>query len=216
MNDDAVGSGDREAATGADVATNTTRRNFLLGSTATLGTIGVVAAAVPFVRSWLPSAKAKAIGAPLRLDISKLRPGELLGPIEVWRGQPIFVIKRTTTMLAQLNDQRDLLLDPDSERDQQPAWAKNAHRSRESNPEVVVLLGLCTHLGCSPKYYGQVGPQTFDDNWRGGFFCPCHGSKFDLAGRVYKNVPAPSNLVVPPYSFESKDVIVVGIDETTA
>lgn len=213
---DASGIGAGGAAMVANADINPTRRNFLLGSTATVGAIGVAAACVPFVRSWLPSAKAKAIGAPLRLDIGKLRAGELLGPIEVWRGKPIFVIKRTPAMIAQLNTRRELLLDPESEREQQPVWAKNVHRSRASHPDIVVLIGLCTHLGCSPKYYGQVKPQPFDDQWIGGFFCPCHGSKFDLSGRVYKNVPAPSNLVVPPYTFESEDVIVIGVNEQTA
>ena len=217
MVDDAVGDNtDSGESQSVDAVTSEPRRNFLLGATVALGAVGIAAAAVPFVRSWLPSAKAKAIGAPLRLDISKLRPGELLGPIEVWRGQPIFVIRRTTKMIALLARHRDQLLDPDSEREQQPAYAQNAYRSRESRPDIMVLIGLCTHLGCSPKYYGGVEPQSFDESWSGGFFCPCHGSKFDLAGRVYKNVPAPSNLEVPPYSYESRDVIVIGVDGEVA
>lgn len=192
---------------------NVQRRNFLLGATMVVGAAGVVGAAIPFVRSWLPSAKARAVGAPLRLDISKLRPGELLGPLEVWRGKPIFVIKRTESMLAALERDSGHLLDPDSERPQQPDYTKNTFRSQASRPDILVLIGLCTHLGCSPKYYGEVQPQSFDDQWMGGFFCPCHGSKFDMAGRVYKNVPAPSNLEVPPYFFEADDVIVIGIDQ---
>lgn len=192
---------------------NTQRRNFLLGATIVVGAVGIGGAAIPFVRSWLPSAKARAVGAPLRLDISKLRPGELLGPLEVWRGKPIFVVKRTEKMLASLESNTEHLVDPESERQQQPDYATNIFRSRTDRPEISVLIGLCTHLGCSPKYYGEVQPQSFDEQWSGGFFCPCHGSKFDLAGRVYKNVPAPSNLEVPPYSFESEDVMVIGIDQ---
>lgn len=193
---------------------NSGRRNFLIAATSAVGAVGVVGAAVPFVRSWLPSAKARAVGAPLRLDISKLRPGELLGPIEVWRGKPIFVVRRTEEMLSRLESVRDHLADPDSEREQQPDYARNTTRARDARPDIGVLIGLCTHLGCSPKYFGQVRPEVFDAQWQGGFFCPCHGSKFDLAGRVYKSVPAPTNLEVPPYSFESRDILVIGIDGT--
>lgn len=200
----------------SDDSVSSSRRNFLLATTTAVAAVGVFGAGVPFVRSWLPSARARAVGAPLRLDVSKLHPGELLGPIDVWRGKPIFVVRRTEVMMAQLEAAKDQLVDPASEQQQQPEYAQNALRSRSSHPEILVLIGLCTHLGCSPKFYGEVRSQPFDANWQGGFFCPCHGSKFDLAGRVYKNVPAPSNLEVPPYSFESDQVIVIGADESIA
>ena len=194
---------------------NTQRRYFLIGATATVGGVGLVGAAVPFVQAWLPSAKARALGAPIRVDIGKLKPGEILGPIPAWRGQPVFIIHRGDTSLESLREGVDGLADPDSENlAMQPEYARNAWRSRR--PEIGVYLGLCTHLGCSPKYYGEVRPQAFDAEWQGGFFCPCHGSRFDLAGRVVKSVPAPDNLPVPPHFFESDHVIVVGMDEATA
>ena len=194
---------------------NTQRRYFLIGATAAVGGVGLVGAAVPFVQAWLPSAKARALGAPIRVDIGKLKPGEILGPIPAWRGQPVFIVHRGDASLESLQEGADGLADPDSENlAMQPEYARNAWRSRR--PEIGVYLGLCTHLGCSPKYYGEVRPQAFDANWQGGFFCPCHGSRFDLAGRVVKSVPAPDNLPVPPHFFESDDVIVVGMDEAAA
>lgn len=199
----------------SDGSINTGRRYFLIASTAAVGGIGAVGAAVPFVRAWSPSAKAKALGAPIRIDIAKLRPGEILGPIPGWRGQPVFVISRPAETLAALASHTADLADPDSENaDMQPNYARNAWRSRR--PEIGVYLGLCTHLGCSPKYYGEVRPQAFDANWQGGFFCPCHGSRFDLAGRVVKSVPAPDNLPVPPHFFETDNVIVIGRDQEAA
>jgi ubiquinol-cytochrome c reductase iron-sulfur subunit len=205
-----------EAAVGpVDNPVNKQRRYFLIGATAVVGGLGVVGAAIPFVRSWSPSAKARALGAPVKVDISKLRPGEMLGPIPAWRGQPMFILYRTQQALDELPSLDDSRADPNSERaSQQPAYAKNEWRSRR--PEIGVYIGLCTHLGCSPKYFPMVEPQSFDANWKGGFFCPCHGSAFDLAGRVQVGKPAPSNLVVPPYSFESDSVIVIGVDEETA
>lgn len=197
----------------SDYPVNTKRRNFLIAATSAVAAAGIAGAAVPFVRAWLPSAKARAVGAPLRLDISKLQPGELLGPIEVWRGKPIFVIRRTEAMLSALEGSENQLADPGSERLQQPQYAQNAFRARSERPDVIVLIGLCTHLGCSPKYYGKIQPEAFDANWQGGFFCPCHGSRFDLSGRVYKRVPAPTNLEVPPYFFESDEVLLIGLDE---
>lgn len=194
---------------------NVARRRFLIGATAVVGGIGAVGAAVPFVRSWSPSAKARALGAPVRIDISKLRPGELLGPMPEWRGRPIFVVRRTEEALAALPELDGSLADPESRRDQQPAYAANLWRAREERREISVLVGLCTHLGCSPAFHGRLEPQPFDANWRGGYFCACHGSRFDLSGRVYAGVPAPTNLEVPPYMFESDDVIVVGQDEET-
>jgi ubiquinol-cytochrome c reductase iron-sulfur subunit len=193
---------------------NKQRRYFLIGATSVVGGLGVVGAAVPFVASWSPSARARALGAPIRINIAKLKPGEMLGPIPGWRGKPVFVLYRTPEALQVLEHDADQLQDPNSERPQQPKYAQNTWRSRR--PEIGVYLGLCTHLGCSPKYFGKVEPQQWDPNWKGGFFCPCHGSVFDLAGRVAKGVPAPANLEVPPYSFDGDDVIVIGIDEETA
>lgn len=194
---------------------NVARRRFLIGATAVVGGVGAVGAAVPFVRSWSPSAKARALGAPVRIDIGKLRPGELLGPMPEWRGRPIFVVRRTEEALDALSEIEESLADPNSERDQQPAYAANIWRAREEHKAVSVLVGLCTHLGCSPAFFGRLEPQPFDANWRGGYFCACHGSRFDLSGRVYAGVPAPTNLEVPPYMFESESVIVVGQDEET-
>jgi len=198
-----------------DEIVNKPRRNFLIAATSAVGSVGLLGAAVPFVQSWTPSAKARALGGPLRLDLNRLQPGELLGPIRTWRGNPIFVFRRTEVAVTRLAEISDLLQDPDSElTDQQPEYARNVHRSR--NPEIAVLVGLCTHLGCSPKFYGESRPESFDADWQGGFFCPCHGSKFDLAGRVYKGVPAPSNMVVPPHFFEADDMLVIGIEEESA
>lgn len=193
---------------------NKQRRYFLIGATATVGAIGVGGAAVPFVASWAPSARARALGAPVTIDVSKLRPGEMLGPTPAWRGQPVFILNREQAAIDVLSEDNTDLADPNSDNlAQQPEYARNPWRSKR--PEVGVYLGLCTHLGCSPKYYGEVQPEPFDENWRGGFFCPCHGSRFDMAGRVVKGVPAPDNLPVPPYRFVSDSVIVIGEDEGT-
>jgi ubiquinol-cytochrome c reductase iron-sulfur subunit len=193
---------------------NKQRRYFLIGATSVVGGLGVVGAAVPFVASWSPSAKARALGAPITVDFSRLNPGEMLGPIPAWRGQPIFILYRTQAALDELPKLDASRTDPYSERDQQPKYAKNEWRSRR--PEIGIYIGLCTHLGCSPKYFPVVQPEPFDPNWEGGFFCPCHGSRFDLAGRVVKGVPAPANLVVPPYSFVSDRVVTIGVDEEHA
>lgn len=193
---------------------NKGRRNFLIGATSVVGAAGVVGVAVPFIGSWNPSAKAVAAGAPIKIDIGKLNPGEMLGPIRAWRDKPIFVVKRTQEMLDNLASKVDRLADPKSEEEQQPTYAQNENRSIK--PEILVLVGICTHLGCSPKFRPEVVPQDFDSEWLGGFYCPCHGSKFDLAGRVYSGVPAPTNLEVPPYFYETDDVIVIGEDEGTA
>lgn len=191
------------------------RRYFLIGATTMFGAVGAIGAAVPFVQSWVPSAKARAAGAPVRIDVSKLNAGEMLGPIPAWRGQPIFVVARSAESIEVLKTNTSDLADPDSANTElQPEYAGNPWRSR--NPEIGVYVGICTHLGCSPKYYGQVQPEDFDPNWQGGFFCPCHGSRFDLAGRVVKRVPAPDNLIVPPYSYLSDNVIIVGVDENNA
>ena len=188
---------------------NKERRYFLIGASAIVGGLGVVGAAVPFVASWNPSAKARALGAPVTIDISKLRPGEILGHIPAWRGKPVFIVSRGEAVLSLLEEHNENLADPDSENaEQQPAYAKNAWRSKR--PAIGIYLGLCTHLGCSPKYFGEIKPEPFDANWQGGFFCPCHGSRFDLAGRVVKGVPAPDNLPVPPYEFISDTIVVIG------
>lgn len=190
------------------------RRNFLIGANLVVGSVGVAGLAVPFVGSWNPSARALAAGAPIKVDVSKLGPGEILGPIPAWRDKPIFVIKRSEEMLEKLNAQNDRLADPESKRMQQPEYAKNETRSIRR--DVIVLVGLCTHLSCSPKFRPAVQPESFDPNWVGGFYCPCHGSKFDLAGRVYAGVPAPSNMEVPPHYFESDSVVVIGEDKDSA
>lgn len=194
-----------------DDSTNTGRRRFLVGSTSVMGAAGVVGAAVPFIGSWNPSAKARAAGAPVRIDISRLQAGEMLGPIPAWRGRPIFVIRRTEEALDVLNEDPGRLTDPNSEDPEQPEYAQNEYRSRK--PELLVLVGLCPHLFCSPTPHIEVRPQPFDSEWRGGFFCPCHGSRFDLAGRVYAGSPASRNMQVPPYYYESENVLVIGLDE---
>ena len=182
------------------------RRKFLTGVTSGVGAAGAVLAAVPFVASMTPSAKARAAGAPVQVDISGLEPGKLL-KFE-WRGKPVWVVRRTPEMLESLAKVSGELADPNSEEEQQPAYAQNEARS--INPEVLILVGLCTHLGCSPLE--KLSPGEIDSEWEGGFFCPCHGSKFDLAGRVYKGVPAPTNLEVPPHRFLSENLVEVGVD----
>jgi len=184
------------------------RRRFLLAATSVAGVVAGAGVATPFLRSMMPSERAKAAGAPVEVDISKLESGMLL--TAEWRGKPVWVLKRTSEMLDDLKKLNDQLADPDSERDQQPAYAKNPTRSIK--PEILVVLGVCTHLGCSPVYRKDIAPADLGADWLGGFFCPCHGSKFDLAGRVYKNVPAPSNLVVPPYTYLSDNQLLVGSD----
>jgi len=183
---------------------NVERRRFLTTASAVIGGVGIAYAAVPFIASWNPSAKTQAAGAPVEVDISKLQPGQQV-TIE-WRGKPVWVINRTTTMLEDLPKLNELLRDPDSDTDQQPKYAHNLYRSIK--PEYFVAIGICTHLGCVPNYRPDIGSVSPD--WLGGFFCPCHGSKFDLAGRVYKGVPAPLNLEIPPYTYVSETIIQVG------
>ncbi len=184
---------------------NKTRRNLIAG-TALLGAVGAVGVAVPFVKSWNPSAKAKAAGAPVTADISKLEPGQQM--VVEWRGKPVWVVRRTKEALADLAKVESDLRDPKSDESVQPENAKNQWRSIK--PEYLVLTGICTHLGCSPLYRPEVAPADLGPSWRGGFFCPCHGSRYDLAGRVYSGVPAPLNLEVPPYKFDSDTVITIG------
>ncbi|MBO9483433.1 MULTISPECIES: ubiquinol-cytochrome c reductase iron-sulfur subunit [Gammaproteobacteria] len=196
----------------SDNGINKGRRRFLVAATSVVGAAGAVGVATPFLKSWNPSAKAKAAGAPVKVNLSKLEPGQQV--VYEWRGKPVFVLRRTKDMLNELPSQDGRLRDPKSESSEQPEYATNPYRSRTE--DVLVLVGLCTHLGCSPKYLPEVKPMEFDANWKGGYFCPCHGSRFDLAGRVYKGVPAPTNLVVPPYSFEGDDILIIGKDEENA
>ena len=191
------------------------RRYFLIQATSVVAAAGAVGAAWPFISYWSPSEKAKALGAPVKIDVSKLAPGEMLSPIVAWRGKPVFVVRSDPETLASLETDTDMLADPNSEVvDQQPDFAVNAWRSERK--EYGVFLGVCTHLGCSPKYIKKLDSAAPDAAWKGGFFCACHGSKFDMAGRVYKGVPASENLVVPPYIYESGSTMVIGIDGDTA
>ncbi len=184
------------------------KRRFLTATTSVIGAVGVVGVAVPFIASWQPSTRAKAAGAPVEADISKLGPGELLRV--KWRGKPVWILRRTEKNLEDLKNLDKKLADPASDMPQQPDYAKNPHRSRK--PEIWVAVGICTHLGCSPTYRPDVAPEDLGPEWLGGFYCACHGSKFDLAGRVYQGVPAPTNLVIPPYQFLDDNTVMVGDD----
>jgi ubiquinol-cytochrome c reductase iron-sulfur subunit len=189
------------------------RRRFLTASTVVVGGVGGIFAAIPFIAAWKPNAKAVAAGAPVTADISKLAVGEQM--TVAWRGRPIFIVRRSPEMLAGLPEENARLKDPESAvEDQQPSFARNGHRSLK--PDVLVLVGSCTHLGCSPKLHPEVQPEPWDSEWRGGYYCPCHNSRFDLAGRVYEGSPAPTNLVVPPYRFESDTRVVIGETEGAA
>lgn len=182
------------------------RRHFLTVATAVTGGVGIALASIPFLSSLKPSARAQALGAPVEVPLSSLEPGEMVRV--TWRGKLVFVLRRGEDMLSRLDKVTEFLRDPDSEVvDQQPEYAANQYRSIK--PEYLVIEGSCTHLGCAPLAEFEVGPA---DNWFGGFFCPCHGSRFDLAGRVYKSVPAPTNLRVPPYRFIRDDVIMIGAE----
>ncbi|MFT7227863.1 MAG: ubiquinol-cytochrome c reductase iron-sulfur subunit [Methylophilaceae bacterium] len=184
------------------------KRQFLVVATAAVGAAGAAAAAVPFVGSMLPSERAKAAGAPVEIDISDIAPGEI--KTAEWRGQPVWIINRTEEMTAELPKHNDRLSDPMCEiTSQQPAYCKNADRSIK--PNIGVMVGICTHLGCSPSAKLEEGGDM-GKNWTGGFYCPCHGSKFDLAGRVFKGSPAPTNLVVPPHSYTDDNTLAIGIE----
>lgn len=188
---------------------NTGRRKFLTAATSVVGVAGAVGIAVPFLGSWNPSAKAKAAGAPVKADIGKLEPGQMV--VVEWRGMPVYVVNRTESMLEALPNLNGVLKDPDSLVSKQPAYIKGIDRS--ILPNLLVVVGLCTHLGCAPKFRPEVGAADLGGkDWQGGFFCPCHGSKFDLSGRVYSGVPASTNLVVPPYTFEGDNVLLIGVD----
>ncbi len=184
------------------------KRRFLTVATSVVGAVGAGFVAVPFLKSWNPSEKAKAAGAPVEADISKLEPGQLMRV--KWRGKPVWVVRRTEQNLSDLKNIADRLADPTSEQEQQPKYCQNVHRSRK--PEYLVAVGICTHLGCSPTYRPEMAPADLGSDWVGGFFCPCHGSKFDLSGRVYAGVPAPTNLVIPPYQFLTDTQLLVGDD----
>ena len=186
-----------------------TRRRFLTAATSVVGVGGVAGVAVPFLGSWNPSEKAKAAGAPVRADIGGIEPGQMV--VIEWRGKPVYVLRRTAEQVSDLATLNGDLKDPLSEASAQPAYISG--EARALNEELLVIVGLCTHLGCAPKFRPEVGAADMGgDEWLGGFFCPCHGSKFDLAGRVYKGVPASANLEIPPYSFEGDNVLVIGVD----
>ena len=185
------------------------RRKFLVAATSVVGAAGATGVAVPFLSSWSPSEKAKAAGAPVKADISKLELGQMV--VVEWRGKPVYVLHRTSKQLSSLSALSDQLKDPTSVSSKQPSYIEG--ESRALRPEILVVEGLCTHLGCAPKFRPEVGAADLGgEEWQGGFFCPCHGSKFDLSGRVYTGVPASENLVVPPYRFESRYILEIGVD----
>ena len=196
-----------------DNVVDTKRRRFLVTSTSVVAAVGAGFVAVPFLSSWMPSERAKNAGAPVEVDISKLEEGRLL--IVEWQSKPVWIVRRSAKTLSDLVTLDDKLSDPASENaDQQPAYAQNANRSIK--PEISVLVGICTHLGCSPTFRPDIGAVDLGADWLGGFFCPCHSSKFDLAGRVYQGVPAPTNLVVPPHKYVSDNIILIGEDGEAA
>lgn len=199
-----------EAFTPGAGSSNMGRRKMLIATASGVSAVGAAFVAVPFLSSWLPSERAKAVGAPVSVDISKLKPGAL--QTTLWQGKVVYILRRTPEMLATLPKLDDLLRDPNSQESVQPDYAANAVRAKRE--DVMVMLGICTHLGCAPMLQSKEEGREVrgDSSWLGGFFCPCHGSKFDYAGRVFKGVPAPINLVIPPYKFASDNVVVVGDD----
>ena len=194
----------------ADDEVDLSRRKFLTRATIATGAVGVAFAAVPFIASWQPSERARAQGAPTTVDLTKVEPGQMITP--VWRKQPIYVVRRTPDMLARIGGHDGELKDPTSQDSEQPDYAKNPLRSR--TPEFLVLIGICTHLGCLPKQRFSAG--ELYPSWPGGFFCPCHGSRFDLAGRVFDGSPASVNLRIPQYSFPNPGTLIIGEDEKGA
>jgi ubiquinol-cytochrome c reductase iron-sulfur subunit len=186
---------------------NKKRRRFLVATTSAVGAVGAGFAAVPFIQSWKPSARAQAVGAPVQVSLHGLEPGQIMKV--QWRGQTIGVLRRSAETVSLLPEVDGELRDPQSLESEQPPFAQN--EARALREEYLVVNMHCTHLGCVPQVVPQVGPQPFDDNWKGGFFCPCHKSKFDMAGRVYKGVPAPANLRIPPYSFLDDRTLVIGV-----
>ena len=192
---------------------NLARRRFLTATTAVVGAVGVGFAAVPFIKSWDPSARAKLAGAPVIRALDDIAEGQQV--VVMWRGQPIYIARRTKVMLETLPGMDPLVVDPESNNaDQTPAYAKNEYRSIK--PEILVVVGVCTHLGCAPEYVPEVKPMPFDPEWKGGYFCPCHKSKYDIAGRVFKAQPAPLALLVPPYHFQDDNTLVIGVAPTGA
>jgi ubiquinol-cytochrome c reductase iron-sulfur subunit len=187
---------------------NKRRRRFLVATTSAVGAVGAGFVAVPFIKSWNPSAKAQAVGAPVQVSLYGLQPGQILKV--QWRGQTIGVLRRSPETLSLLPEVDQNLRDPESLESEQPPFALNENRALRD--EYLVVNMHCTHLGCVPQLVPQVGPQPFDDDWTGGFFCPCHKSKFDMAGRVYKGVPAPTNLRIPPYSYLDDRTLVIGVN----
>ncbi|MDR1351426.1 MAG: ubiquinol-cytochrome c reductase iron-sulfur subunit [Zoogloeaceae bacterium] len=187
-------------------------RRRLIVATAAVGGVGVAATAVPFVASMLPSERAKAAGAPVEADISKLEPGQMM--VVEWRGKPVWIINRTPEMLATLSQMEDELADPPSAKSIQPEYCRNNTRSiSDKKPEILVMVGICTHLGCSPSAKFKAGAsEGMSASWKGGFLCPCHGSTFDFAGRVFKDKPAPTNLDIPPHKYLSDTRILIGED----
>ena len=192
----------------AEIDPDQGKRRFLLTATTVACGAAAGAAAVPFAASMLPSERAKAAGAPVEVDVSDLQPGQK--KIVEWRGKPVWIVRRTPDMMKMIDLDDSKVADPESKRSEQPPYAKN--RIRALKPEYLVVVGICTHLGCSPVDRLAPEPQPFATDWHGGFYCPCHGSLFDLAGRVYKNKPAPDNLPVPPYKFVGDTKIVIGED----
>lgn len=197
---------------GVNDPVNAGRRRFLTATTAVVGAVGAGFAAVPFIKSWNPSAKAQLAGAPVNADISALQEGQRL--VLEWRGQPIWIVKRSKAVLDALPTLDGRLRDPKSENlDQQPDYVRKASPElRSIKPQISVLVGLCTHLGCSPEMAAEIKPEPYDPEWKGGYFCPCHKSRFDMAGRVFQGVPAPTNLVVPPHHYADDNTIVIGVD----
>lgn len=191
---------------------NKNRRRFLVATTSVVGAVGAGLAAIPFIKSWNPSAKAQAVGAPVEVNLSRLEVAQLLKV--QWRGQTIGILRRDATMLENLGGLTAQLRDPDSQESEQPSYA--ADEARALNPEFLVVNMHCTHLGCVPQMIPQVGPQPFDTEWKGGFYCPCHKSKFDMSGRVFSGVPAPTNLKVPPYSFLDDLTLIIGVNPAGA
>ena len=188
---------------------NKGRRRFLVATTTVVGATGAGFAAVPFIQSWQPSAKAQSLGAPVQVDVGSLEPGQLIKL--QWRGQTIGILRRTPESLKLLSDVTPDLRDPQSLESEQPPFAQNETRALKA--EYLVVNMHCTHLGCVPQMVPEVGPQSFQENWKGGFFCPCHKSKFDMAGRVYSGVPAPTNLKIPPYSFIDNRTLIIGVSQ---
>ena len=188
------------------------KRRFLTAATVAVGAVGTGFVAVPFLKSWNPSAKARAAGAPVEVDISKLQPGQLLRVL--WQKKPVWIVHRTEKNLMELSGLDSQLTDPNSEQPQQPDYIKGTNRSLKD--KYLVAVGICTHLGCSPTYRPEVAPEDLGADWLGGFYCPCHGSKFDLSGRVYNGAPAPTNLVIPPYTYLSETTLKIGVDDEGA